>query len=408
MTMPRIVLIIKPSAMRTINHRRTPLLKLNPALKRIPVCAVESIASQPERMPRVCQMPDVAKNNSIGAKMQPRYKCSERSFFITLNVARGFDVPVSDLCKKIVKLCHSPSHLLLRWMLDVLCRKHPNHRTRLEKDRRCSSPSPLRSGGEGRGEEALRAQGERFLQSIVEYSYSARAASNYPNGVPSLSPGLRRDTGRYPGKTAFKNIHTFRLRRASAASKSVFSPVSRCNPRLHDRPNEFRFGIRIRCNDLSAHNVLIESRANGRDELSIFVNSLAAGRRIKLKRVMVLVNAIVKAIPNMFRVGIVIERNISPKVVWMQLIQLPREITRIMMIRLQSGDNRPDMKSGFRPGRRCRSTADKHEERDNKWRDFHGYGFDPVYTRVFTFYLSIIKRTSRSPAHHLCRFKRNH
>jgi len=47
----------------------------------------------------------------------------------------------------------------------VLCRKHGNHPATLERDHDSSSPSPLRSGGEGRGEEALRARGERFLQS---------------------------------------------------------------------------------------------------------------------------------------------------------------------------------------------------------------------------------------------------
>jgi hypothetical protein len=51
-------------------------------------------------------MPDMAKNNSIGAKIQPRYKWSERSFFMTAYVVQGFEADVSDFCKKIVKVCH--------------------------------------------------------------------------------------------------------------------------------------------------------------------------------------------------------------------------------------------------------------------------------------------------------------
>jgi hypothetical protein len=43
---------------------------------------VESSASHFEfpREPNVCQMPDAAKKMSMGAKMQPRYKCRVRSF----------------------------------------------------------------------------------------------------------------------------------------------------------------------------------------------------------------------------------------------------------------------------------------------------------------------------------------
>ena len=37
-----------------------------------------------ERMPSVCQMPEMAKNKSSGAKIQPRYKWMERSFCMGL------------------------------------------------------------------------------------------------------------------------------------------------------------------------------------------------------------------------------------------------------------------------------------------------------------------------------------
>ena len=65
MMIPRIVLTINPTAIKTVNHRSTPLLKVNPDFSRDTLCAVESIANTPERpIPSVCQMPETAKNNN--------------------------------------------------------------------------------------------------------------------------------------------------------------------------------------------------------------------------------------------------------------------------------------------------------------------------------------------------------
>lgn len=50
------------------------------------VWMVEMTRKKCGRMPKVCQMPEMAKNNNSGAKMQPRYKCKERNFCMAMNL----------------------------------------------------------------------------------------------------------------------------------------------------------------------------------------------------------------------------------------------------------------------------------------------------------------------------------
>ena len=73
--------------------------------------------------------------------------------------------------------------------------------------------------------------------------------------------------------------------------------------------------------DFLGHNALFESRAIGCHECSIFVNRLAAGRRMKLKGVVVPINALVKDMPYMFHIPVV-KRNICSDVAWVQIAQL--------------------------------------------------------------------------------------
>src|SRR5579862_2455336 len=53
------------------------------------------------------------------------------------------------------------------WALNLLCRNDPDLEPSTRKSPGYSSPSPPRSGGEGRGEVVLRAHGARFLQSTL-------------------------------------------------------------------------------------------------------------------------------------------------------------------------------------------------------------------------------------------------
>lgn len=75
-TIPKIVVAIKLTAMTSTNHMRKRLLKLPPAFKPCDVWIVDSCANKWERLcsPNVWKMPDTAKNNKSGAKTQPVYK----------------------------------------------------------------------------------------------------------------------------------------------------------------------------------------------------------------------------------------------------------------------------------------------------------------------------------------------
>ena len=74
---------IKLTVMMSTNTLREKLDRLPPDFNVCEVWIVATSRSNGVRMPRVCQMPETAKNNSSGAKMQPRYKWSERSFCIS-------------------------------------------------------------------------------------------------------------------------------------------------------------------------------------------------------------------------------------------------------------------------------------------------------------------------------------
>src|SRR5436190_21168798 len=81
---PKMVVSIKLAAMMTTNIIMKTLVKLPPAFNPCEVWIVDKRAKklECEGSPIVCQMPEMAKNNSNGAKMQPRYKWIDRRFFI--------------------------------------------------------------------------------------------------------------------------------------------------------------------------------------------------------------------------------------------------------------------------------------------------------------------------------------
>ena len=57
------------------------LKKTPPDFSAWDVWMVDNVLSRSEPpSPNVCQMPDIAKNKSIGAKMHPKYKWRDRSF----------------------------------------------------------------------------------------------------------------------------------------------------------------------------------------------------------------------------------------------------------------------------------------------------------------------------------------
>ena len=86
--MPRRVEITKLTAMATTNSLKPGLLGSCPFLNLTPVWSAERNPKADERIPSVCQMPEAAKNKSIGAKMQPRYRWMDRSFCIACDGSR--------------------------------------------------------------------------------------------------------------------------------------------------------------------------------------------------------------------------------------------------------------------------------------------------------------------------------
>ena len=72
--------MMKLAAMTNTNKRSGGLDKAPPIFKPCEVWMVDSRSRNRECRPSICQMPEIAKNNNIGANTQPRYKWTERSF----------------------------------------------------------------------------------------------------------------------------------------------------------------------------------------------------------------------------------------------------------------------------------------------------------------------------------------